>query len=269
MALSRSQTMLPEYYAPPATPITRSMSAAVGEWIPAPPPETVGHPEMEHVHTFNLRQTSRNIQTLIPTQKNSNLPSYTASSAEEPEYMTLPTYNVKSNTSAGFMNRKPDMSVTRVDEGKDQRVAEARFDRLTSRTNITYPEGGQSQELALESGMTQKYTLRINDTICHWQPGPTRRIFELMTEDELLLASFTYAQEPNYTGHASPTKEGEVGILHVSERLEKMVGGQAGLEQVLCSAVVLVERKKRRAANMGSGGGFGSSTLTGSTLSYT
>ena len=224
---------------------------------------------MEHVHTFNLRQTSRNIQSLIPTQKSSNLPSYTASSTEEPEYMTLPTYNVKSNSSAGFMNRKPDMSVTRVDEGKDRRVADARFDRLTARTNITYPEGGQSQELELESGMTQRYTLKINDTICHWQPGPTRRILELMTEDELLLASFTYAQEPNYTGHAAPTKEGEVGILHVSERLEKMVGDQSGLEQVLCSGVVLVERKKRRAANMGSGGGFGSSTLTGSTLSYT
>ena len=259
--LARSQNVrqgLQEYYAP---------EAAGAEWIPAPPPEMVGHPEMEHVHTFNLRQTSRNVQTLVPTQKSSNLPGYTASSTEEPEYMPLPTYNVKSNASAGFMNRKPDMNITRIDEGKERRVADARFDRLSARTNISYPDLAVTQELELESGMTQKYTLSVNDSICHWQPGPSKRIFELMTDDELLLASFTYAQEPNYTGHAPPTKQGEVGILHVSEKLEKLVGGQIALEQVLCSAVVMVERRKRRAANMGSVGGFGSSP--GTTLAYT
>lgn len=259
--------MPPEYYAPPPVPIARSMTAFAREWTPAPPPEVVGHPEMEHVHTFNLHQTSRNTQALIPTQKNSNLPSYTASSVQEPEYMPLPTYHVKSYASAGFMNRKPDMTVTRVDDGKDTRVADARFDRLTARTNITYPETTVSQELELESGMTQKYTLVINHMMCHWQPGLSKRIFELMTEDEMLLASFAYAQEPNYTGHAPPTKNGEVGILHVSEKLEKLVGGQTALQQVLCSAVVMVERKKRRAANMGSCGGFGSSS--GGTLAYT
>lgn len=152
------------------------------------------------------------------------------------------------------------MTVTRVDEGQNRRVAEARFDRLTSRTNITYPETAVSQELELESGMNQKYTLVVNKSVCDWQPSPSKRIFELMTEDEMVLASFTYAQEPNYTGHALPTKKGDVGIIHVSDKLETLIGGQSALEQVLWSAVVMVERKKRRAANMGSCGGFGSSS---------
>lgn len=203
---------------------------------------------MEHVHTFNLQQTSKNLQTLMPTQKTSNLPSYTASSDEEPDYLALPTYEVKCVSSTGFMNRKPDMTVTRVDEGAGRQVADARFDRLTAKTTITYSEAGKEQVLELESGMTQKYTLVIDDMICHWQPGPTRRVIELITLDDLLLASFAYSQEPNYTGYAPPTKQGEAGVLHVSE---KLVDGQVALEQVLCSAVVMVERKKRRAAKMG------------------
>ena len=69
---------------------------------------------MEHVHTFNLQQTSKNLQTLMPTQKTSNLPSYTASSNEEQKYLALPTYKVKCVSSTSFMNRKPDMTVTRV-----------------------------------------------------------------------------------------------------------------------------------------------------------
>jgi len=39
--------------------------------------------------------------------------------------------------------------------------------------------------------------------------------------------------------------------LQVSERLR---GGEGALEQVLCSAAVLVERTKRRAQNLGMGG---------------
>jgi len=39
--------------------------------------------------------------------------------------------------------------------------------------------------------------------------------------------------------------------LQVSERLR---GGAGALEQVLCSAAVLVERTKRRAQNLGMGG---------------
>ena len=248
MPLSSSQDTPPPYgcYAPSSTPVDRSLSAT--DWTPTPPPDVNGHPEMEHVHTFQLQQTSRNLQTLKPTQKTSNLPSYTASSLEEPQYLSLPTYKVKSVFSTGFMSRKPDMIVTRVDEGQEIRVADARFDRLTASTSITYTDGGKEQVLELESGMTQKYTLVIDDMICHWQPGPTKRIMELITLDDLLLASFAYAQEPNYTGYAPPTKQGEAGVLHVSE---KLVDGQIALEQVLCSAVVMVERKKRRAAKMG------------------
>ena len=243
------------------------MSAAAGEWEPAPPPDVIGHPEMEDVHTFNLQQTSKNLQTLIPTQKTSNLPSYTASSAEEPQYMPLPTYKIKCITSTGFMNRKPDMTVTCVDGGLEHRVAEARFDTLTTRTYITYPEAGKTQDLELESGMTQKYMLIVNGTLCHWQPGPMKRVIELMTVDETLLASFAFAQEPKYTGYAPPTKQGHAGTLHVSEKLEKLVGGQTALEQVLCSAVVMVERKKRRAAKMGGMEG-GIANLGGGTLAF-
>ena len=249
MPLSSSQYTLPPYedYAPSPTVVDRSLS--VSDWTPTPPPPDIhGHPEMEHVHIFNLQQTSRNLQSLRPTQKTSNLPSYTASSSEEPQYLALPTYRVKCVSSTGFMNRKPDMTVTRVDEGLEYPVADARFDRLTAKTTITYTEAGKEQALELESGMTQKYTLVVDDMICHWQPGPTKRILELITLDDLLLASFAYAQEPNYTGYAPPTKQGEAGVLHVSE---KLVDGQIALEQVLCSAVVMVERKKRRAAKMG------------------
>ena len=71
---------------------------------------------------------------------------------------------------------------------------------------------------------------------------------ELRSTEEELMACFTYANEPNRYGYAKEDASGEVGVLQVNEHL----GGDKGaLEQVLCSAVVLVERTKRRAMALG------------------
>lgn len=84
------------------------------------------------------------------------------------------------------------------------------------------------------------------------------------------MACWTYANEPNRWGHANEDAAGEVGVLQVSQRLfgcgaedgqleQEGEGDEEGirkekekvLEQVLCSAVVLVERIKRRSASLG------------------
>ncbi|KAL8832843.1 MAG: hypothetical protein Q9191_000027 [Dirinaria sp. TL-2023a] len=284
------------------TTLTPSQSTSSADWQPElpstdEPPPPAWYPNLDLFTLYHLRQTSPTTQTLVPAQRLSSLPSYACTtSTTEPTVRpdndcTLPTYTIKSNASARFMNRKPDMLLTRHDlsietdtsnhtsnepstKTASTTVAEVRFDRVSSRTFLTFPSHGpkSSSEMDVESSLTQKHLLLIDGSVCMWQPTDpdSKRCLELRSRDEGLMACWTYANEPNRWGHAKEDAAGEVGVLQVSDRLfgcgaddgqleregegdEEGIRGENEkvLEQVLCSAVVLVERIKRRSASLG------------------
>lgn len=231
------------------------------------PPPPAWHPTLDEYDIYYLQQTACDAQTLVPAQRLSALPSYTSSTADVSNPATnsplsiLPSYTIKSNPSAGFMNRKPDVLMfrssttsTSEDAALGALAAEVRFNRTSSRTLIYYPSSDRYQEMDVESSLTQRHRVSIDSSICIWGPGDgeSKRCLELRSQEEGLIACFTYANEPNRFGYAQEDSGGSVGILQVKERLE---GGEETLEQVLCSAVVLVERTKRRAQNLGMAGG--------------
>lgn len=239
-------------------------------WEPPPPsdphpdsetdlPPPAWHPTLEEFDIYYLQQTTRDTQTLTPAERLSSLPSYNASTSPSGDDafhpLILPAYTIKSKTSAGFMNRKPDMLMLRSsDTGASPTcTAEVRFDRVSSRTLISYPSSQTSQEMDVESSRTQKLLVTIDGEHCTWQPadGQSKRCVELRSTEEGLMACFTYANEPNRFGYAKEDASGDVGVLQVSELLR---GGEGALEQVLCSAAVLVERNKRRAQSLGMDG---------------
>jgi len=225
---------------------------------PEPPPPA-WHPTLEYFDIYHLQQATRDTQTLTPAERLSSLPSYNASTNPSGDDIIppqiLPTYTIKSKPSAGFMNRKPDMLMLRSSDTDASHTctAEIRFDRTSSRTFISYPSSQTSQEMDVESSLTQKHLVTIDSEHCTWQPadGQSKRCVELRSIEEGLMACFTYANEPNRYGYAKEDASGDVGVLQVSERLR---GGEAALEQVLCSAAILVERTKRRAQNLAMGG---------------
>ena len=281
---------------------TQSQSIPSTDWQPEPPsvdepPPPAWYPALDLFTLYHLRQTSPTTQTLVPAQRLSSLPSYacttstTESTVQPDNDRTLSTYTIKSNSNARFMNRKPDMLLTRHDPSFDTdnslrtsnepspktsstTVAEVRFDRVSPRTFLSYPSHGpeSSSEMDVESSLTQKHRLIIDKRVYIWQPTEpdSKRCLELRSRDDGLMACWSYANEPNRWGHAKEDAAGEVGVLQVSQRLfsgEEEVGQLEGgdpeegeerrkekeklLEQVLCSAVVLVERIKRRSASLG------------------
>jgi hypothetical protein len=190
----------------------------------------------EASETYVLRQTAPNTQELTSISN------------------TTRTYDVVSRETGGFMNKKPHMVITRQQNGMKYDCAEVRFDNYSSGTTIVYKGNGVSQSLALESSLDQRYECRIQDALHWWQPtGPSRRELELTNTAGESVALFTYANEVALTtgartGSKKQVKSEDVGKLQILQRPE---GGMSAAEQILCTALAVIERGKRRAANVG------------------
>jgi len=77
-------------------------------------------------------------------------------------------------------------------------------------------------------------------------------VLELTNETEDIVARFVSAMPASQrTGSVAENKkdavEMDLGELHV---VDALAGGDTGLEEILCSAVVVFERAKRRAMNL-------------------
>ena len=110
-----------------------------------------------------------------------------------------------------------------------------------------------------------------------WQPHPGNKgVVELTNDTEEIVARFLYSSpELARTGSAgsikdASSKETDVGELSVVEALS---GAEMGLEEILCSAIVVIERFKRRAANLikngaafKQGAGWGMSVASGGSM---
>ncbi|KAL9099526.1 MAG: hypothetical protein Q9163_004986 [Psora crenata] len=132
-------------------------------------------------------------------------------------------------------------------------IAEARFAIYGTHTTIDYTHAPPCL-LVLENSQAQILRTTIDNVPHWWRPFPGNKcVVELLTSTEEIVARFVYSPPPAMSSSAATGRKGsiaakvEVGDLHI---VEALAGGERGKEEIICSAAVLIERAKRRAANM-------------------
>ena len=187
--------------------------------------------DARHIHTYALRQTSPDTQTLSLCGDAS----------------TPPIYHIKTFKTGGFMNRKPHVRILRDPKDKVS-MSEGRFDIHGTGTTITYADPPSAQRLELMDSRMQI----LKTTICGmdrwWQPFPGNKdVIELSNDVDDTIARFLSTAEPSTLSNIIKKKppEIEVGKLHV---VDAFVSSEEERIEILCSAIVVVERQRRRAA---------------------
>lgn len=159
------------------------------------------------------------------------------------------------------MNRKPHVVITtsECDESLNRPLAEGRFDIHGTGTTITYshqPNLQMMQRLELEDSLSQRLKTTIWGHDHWWMPNPgNKRVLELINDMDETVARFmpavpvppATATAPGRNGSIGKKKEGkeDVGELQIVDAM-----AETGREEVICSAMVMVERAKRRANNI-------------------
>ena len=152
------------------------------------------------------------------------------------------------------MNRHPHMVITKHESGLNTRLAEVRFEIYGYGTTIEYKDAGIVQTLDLSDNHEQRYHTSLGGKSHWWQPlGPSKAVMELTKDDGKRVALFVRAEEVAQRRASAPatSKQFEaenVGEIHI---MDEFAGGPMELDQVLCTAVVVVERVSRRATNPG------------------
>ena len=194
-----------------------------------------------HIRTYKLRQTSPNTQTLS-LHKDASI---------------TPMYEVKSHKTGGFMNRKPHVVITSSEDSR--LIAEGRFDIHGTGTAISYPHA-DIQRLELEDSLAQVLRTRVHGSEHWWQPHPGNKgVLELSSETDEIAARFIYSLSAlQRTG----SWQERAGTVTISKRNKgdqdtgelQIIGNpefdESVYERILCSAILVIERAKRRAANM-------------------
>lgn len=190
------------------------------------------NPISEARHTYVLRQTSYNAQSLIST----------AESMSE-------TYSIKLHTPGGFMKKHPHMIITRDFEGRTIRMAEIWDETHSYGSRIVYVDSGVTQRLARDGPTLRRFTCSINEVSYTWQPlGPSGNVLELTNELGKRAALFVWAEmvyqrSNSDSGRSTQAKGIEIGNLHI---MDHIMGEQGLLEKVCCTAVVVVEKVKQK-----------------------
>lgn len=157
------------------------------------------------------------------------------------------------------MNRKPHVIITtsECDESLNRPLAEGRFDIHGTGTTISYshmPNMRMMQRLELEDSLTQRLRTTILGHEHWWMPNPGNKgVLELTNEMDEIVARFVRAVPVSQVtgsgrrGSSVRRKEDreELGDLHIVDAL-----AEGGREEVICSAMVVVERAKRRASHI-------------------
>lgn len=194
-------------------------------------------PRVEQYHTYVLRQTSYNTQSLISTGK------------------SIPTsYTVKHHAPGGFRKRQPQTVITRDMGSRSIRLAEVWADTHGYGSKIEYPDVGVTQHLARDNPRQRRFTCLVDGVAYTWQPlGPSRNVLELTNEAGRRAALFVYAEfvfhrSASYSGSPPQIKGVEMGRLHI---MEHVMGKQVVVDQICCTAVVIVEKVKQKVKILG------------------
>jgi len=199
-----------------------------------------------HIRIYDLRQT-------CPSTLNLSL--------REDHTTSSTSYEIKSNKTGGFMNRKPHVIVTAINKG--QLIAEGRYDIHGTGMTITYPHL-EPQRLELENSLAQVLRTQIHGSDFWWQPHPGNKgVLELTNETEEIVARFVYTatalqragswseRSTSASDFKKDRVEFDLGDLHV---VDALVAEESGHEQIICGAIMVIERAKRRAENMAKNG---------------
>ena len=214
--------------------------------------------QMGYSRTYFLRHESQDRQTLIPL------------SASD-----CSSYTLKSNLTSGFRHRKPHMIIRREQDGRNNSVvsaksqqsqrrgsifsmakeqgendlAEVRFEMRGTDTDILYKENSFTQTLKSQNSSNQTYACPIDGREYWWRPlGPSRTVLELVNGEEQRVALFMHASEDTLSTGMGASRTASLGVMRdVGELyiLDDIKGGTRAQEEVLCSAMAVVERAKR------------------------
>ena len=190
------------------------------------PPQAF-YPPMQSYQSLHLKQISSKAQVLTFDQSTS----------------TNPTYNIETTTTS-FLGHKPDLAISREHNKISQKVAEGNFEKHSAVTKIKYHESKKVEELRPENNQTQRIIGTIDGVAWGWwQPSQVNNLLvEIVAPSNELIARFVYSNDHNFSDKI--IKFGTVlGELQVSEQY---ASGQTVLDRVVCTAVTLVEREKRR-----------------------
>ena len=227
---------------PPYTP------QALTDILPIYHPANTNH----HISIYTLHQTCADSLILTLRDQPSESPTtYTS---------TLPVCKIRTNKTGGFMNRKPHVIITtgECDESLKRPLAEGRFDIHGTGTTISYshmPNMQMIQRLELEDSLTQKLRTTIWGHEHWWMPNPGNKgVLELTNDMDEIVARFVHTVPVSQVtgsgrggsvGKMKKEDKEEMGELHIVDAL-----AEGGREEVICSAMVVVERAKRRANNI-------------------
>lgn len=190
--------------------------------------------EMEAAQLYILHQTFPTIQTLAPLC-NTKAQSYT----------------IRLDTIGSFLKPQPHMLITQDPGGLH--VAEVKFHTHGYDSTIIYRDDGHSQKLALQNLQDQSFECLINGNLHWWHPlGPSKSVFELTDEAKKMVALFVYAEGlARRTGFTSDNhklfQEQKIGEVHI---MKDYLREPIALQQILFSAVVVVEQAKRRVTSL-------------------
>ena len=213
-----------------------------------------------HIRVYKLRQENSDTQVLTLLDD-------------------TPVYNIKTRSTGGFMNRKPHIVISQGTESAAV-LAEAKFDNLGTGTTIYYPTRPRTQLLDLENSRMQLLKTTIDGHSHWWQPHPGNKgVVELTNDTGEIVARFVYSSpDLARTGSVIPRRESAGSIKDASSKdkdvgelsvVEALSGVEIGLEEILCSAVVVIERFKRRAANLiKNGASFNQGAVWGMSVAF-
>ncbi len=219
--------------------------------------EVLTNHEINNLRTLLLRQLRPDRQSFIPFSGDAAF-----------------NYTIKVNRTDGLMHRKPHMIISRALQegrndsvtsvkslgdrrrssifGSDQEqdkacVAEVRFNHKDmGRNEIHYKDSGHTQTLSEIDGTGQTCACQIAGKKHCWRPlGPSESVLELVNETNDRKALFVYSTDE--VGVKAPLKvEKDIGELHMIENIK---GEMSEQEEMLCTALAMVERARRRAAS--------------------
>ena len=190
--------------------------------------------EMEAAQAYILQQAFPTVQTLTPLSN-----------------AKAPTYTIRLDTVGSFLKPQPHMRIAQ-DPGA-LHAAEVKFQVRGYDSTIIYADAGTSQKITLQNPHAQSFECLIKGKLHWWHPlGPSKSVFELTEEAEKRVALFVYAegmaQRTGSTSGNHMLAEGQkIGEVHF---MEDFLQELDTLQQILFSAVVVVEQVKRRATSL-------------------
>jgi hypothetical protein len=150
------------------------------------------------------------------------------------------------------MNRKPHMAIVKHINNQPWPCANIRFSANSSETTIAYTGFQLETPLKLESSQTQRYTFLIGTAVHSWErSSQDRKMIELFNGAGRIIATFLYKHWAPGSEKNHDHDSGVVSDIGTLKIMGDWSWRQDALEQILCTALVVVERAKRKSAAFG------------------